>query len=440
MLLLLLLIRTLSTSGHPLPANHLDSRASTDSCDDINNCRKLFDIVWGCLATIFACTWVSVHPNVPPPNQSRLALFGRRLGLMLIAVIAPELMVGFAARQFFAACWYAKEYEVSRTHGFFISMGGFVSRIGHHPVTTSAQLCHWNVSVATPTKYLLDIRAVKVEEIEDKSKGDALSKGVALVQILWFMTQCLARVGEKIAVTELEVTTLAFAVVNVSIWILWWNKPLDVQHPIQVGPREVTDTRTGEPLDNQPEVSIVSGGEKGRKGEANCKGRFGKGLVEALMDSYSWWRLVGTLTGSYSSWDYKPTSHTSVPSFWSTNDSDKEKFLYSLFIECLAGIIFGALHCMAWNAAFHSTAEMWMWRSCSALVAAIPSGFAMGLALIDLVDYGYDRIIVRIFAGFTIPLYTIARLLLITLPLIALRAPPPGALTDVNWSDYIPHL
>jgi hypothetical protein len=44
-----------------------------------------------------------VHPNVPAPNQSRLALFWRRLKMMLIAVIAPEIMVGFAARQFLAA-------------------------------------------------------------------------------------------------------------------------------------------------------------------------------------------------------------------------------------------------------------------------------------------------------------------------------------------------
>jgi hypothetical protein len=81
----------------------LNARTSSDSCDDINNCRKLFDIVWGCLATIFAYTWVSVHPNVPAPNQSWLALFWQRLKMMLIAVIAPEIMVGFAARQFIAA-------------------------------------------------------------------------------------------------------------------------------------------------------------------------------------------------------------------------------------------------------------------------------------------------------------------------------------------------
>ncbi|KAJ7769056.1 hypothetical protein B0H14DRAFT_2259724, partial [Mycena olivaceomarginata] len=76
-----------------------EPRALTDACDDINNCRKLFDIVWGCLATIFACTWVSVHPNVPPPRQSWLALLWRRLKMMLLAVLAPELIVAFAARQ-----------------------------------------------------------------------------------------------------------------------------------------------------------------------------------------------------------------------------------------------------------------------------------------------------------------------------------------------------
>ncbi|KAJ7897947.1 hypothetical protein B0H14DRAFT_2224884, partial [Mycena olivaceomarginata] len=63
------------------------------------------------------------------------------------------------------------------------------------------------------------------------SKGDALSKGMALFQGLWFTLQCLARVHQTLPVTELEAATLAFAVVNIFIWILWWNKPLDVQRP-----------------------------------------------------------------------------------------------------------------------------------------------------------------------------------------------------------------
>ena len=34
---------------------------STDACAG----RTVWDILWSCLATTFAVTWVSVHPNVP---------------------------------------------------------------------------------------------------------------------------------------------------------------------------------------------------------------------------------------------------------------------------------------------------------------------------------------------------------------------------------------
>ncbi|KAJ6592405.1 hypothetical protein B0H19DRAFT_918260 [Mycena capillaripes] len=172
------------------------------------NCRKLFDIVWGCLATIFACTWVSVHPNVPPPNQSWLALFWRRLKMMLIGIIAPEIMVGLAARQFFAA-WKLSTWK-GKTHGFFFCMGGFVSSAGY-PITTRKKL---EDSELGP-EFLKGIQRIRAEEIADKSKGDALSKGVALVQGIWFTTQCLGRLHQRIAITELEVATLGFAVVNI---------------------------------------------------------------------------------------------------------------------------------------------------------------------------------------------------------------------------------
>ncbi|KAJ6582391.1 hypothetical protein B0H19DRAFT_927867, partial [Mycena capillaripes] len=60
----------------------------------------------------------------------------------------------------------------------------------------------------------------------DKSKGDALSKGLALSQGFWFTTQCLARMHQHLALTELEVATVAFAIVSIFIWLRWWNKPL----------------------------------------------------------------------------------------------------------------------------------------------------------------------------------------------------------------------
>lgn len=67
-------------------------------------------------------------------------------------------------------------------------MGGFVSRKDYHPVTTVEQLTD------TP-QFLTDISAIDVEDI--KSKGDALSKGVALFQGLWFATVSCTRPPES---------------------------------------------------------------------------------------------------------------------------------------------------------------------------------------------------------------------------------------------------
>ncbi|KAJ7910780.1 hypothetical protein B0H13DRAFT_596172 [Mycena leptocephala] len=407
MLLLLILVHLLSRNGSAAPVPHtLNVRTSSDSCNDIDNCRKLFNIVWGCLATIFACTWVSVHPNVPAPNQSRLMLYWRRLKMMLIAVIAPELMVGFAARQFVAARILSREFGFSRTHGFFFCMGGFVSSTGY-PVVSKKQLADLDLG----PEFLTSIKNVDAEDIMDKSKGDALSKGLAIVQGLWFTAQCLARVHQRLAVTELEVATLAFAVVNVFIWFLWWNKPLDVQRQIVVGPAK--------PADAQP-ITVVR--------------------VPRLHRFFS---AIGGITINYK---YDPLSSTSVSSFWSLpmNELDNIQGRFTPFaIETLVGAVFGAIHCAAWHADFPTTAEMWMWRSCSSLIVAIPVVFIFLVALVAIADIDESQLReAKLAIGIFVPIsiYVIARLALIILPLVGMRSLPLGALMDVNWSVYIPHL
>lgn len=72
-------------------------------------------------------------------------------------------------------------------------------------------------------------------DIWDKSKGDAFSKGFALLQTGWFLVQTLARFILGLGVTHLEVTTLAYAALNGVIYWFWWNKPLDIQCPIVIG-------------------------------------------------------------------------------------------------------------------------------------------------------------------------------------------------------------
>lgn len=61
--------------------------------------RSIWDILQTCLATTFTCTWVSVHPNVPFLGETKWAILRRRLFLMLLALMAPEIMIMWAFKQ-----------------------------------------------------------------------------------------------------------------------------------------------------------------------------------------------------------------------------------------------------------------------------------------------------------------------------------------------------
>ncbi|KAJ6472555.1 hypothetical protein C8R45DRAFT_1164275, partial [Mycena sanguinolenta] len=244
------------------------------------------------------------------------------------------------------------------------------------------------------------------DSIKDKSKGDALSKSVVLVQCLWFAAQCLARVHQHLAVTELEIATMAFAVVNIFIWLLWLHKPLDVQQPVVI---EL-------PLDppTQPTVFVQL----------------------SLFD-----RCSGAIFGFSAEKQYDP-----LPSFWSLPlDLDDSPF----GILILVGTLFGAVHCAGWNADFPTKAEMWMWRAYSSAIAATPFIiFFNGLLLVAVAPISLFKgtmpstvqlVLQGCLGGVGIAMYVLARLLLIVLPLIGLRSLPQSAFMDVNWSMYIPH-
>ncbi|KAJ7059214.1 hypothetical protein C8F01DRAFT_1026520 [Mycena amicta] len=427
MLFLLAVVSFLTTNRStavPLPFLPLEDRDAPDTCKDIDNCRRLFDIVWGCLATIFfACVWVSIHPNIPPPPSPALPKsaslwrqvkwklidsqgpLGLRLKLMLVGLLAPELIAGFAARQLMVAWKMSKKYELSLTHGFFFCMGGFVDRAGHPIVTSEAK--------QSGTKTLRAIRKTTEAAIKDKSKGDAFSKGIAFFQGLWFVMQCIARTAQHLPLTELEVATLAFAVVNIFTWLLWWGKPLDVRDPLVI------------------EVSPQYNGP----------------LQRLHRRPLAWWIRLASLLGlTYGIDDYNPSANHSVPTFWFLSEEDndaldvvKGTWFFTLIGEFLVAAIFGAIHCIAWHAVFPSIAELWLWRASAVLIA----GITLSLGAIIWLDESYDFVPAETYVAlfsFSILAYIPARLILLVLPFTALRALPLGTFVDVDWSVYIPHL
>ena len=54
------------TSIDASPVSPVGNRSLTPNhCKDLSHCRSIWNIVWSCLVTIFSCTWIAVHPNVP---------------------------------------------------------------------------------------------------------------------------------------------------------------------------------------------------------------------------------------------------------------------------------------------------------------------------------------------------------------------------------------
>ena len=110
----------------------------------------------------------------------------------------------------------------------------------------------------------IDWPSIKEKEISDKSKGDYFSKGVVIIQTGWFIAQCIARGAKRLAITELEVVTLAFSMITMIVYGLWWRKPLDVkvQVPIHLKqPRLLAEKAVGDDVPFQ-NLSISNDAEE----------------------------------------------------------------------------------------------------------------------------------------------------------------------------------
>ena len=116
-LILVYLLYAFQTHAAPLTSLLADSGSnattvlSTSACICPADQRSMWDILWSCLATIFACSWVSVHPNIPGPNESQWRIFLRRLELMFWAVVGPEMIITWAFRQWLSARRLEKIYK-----------------------------------------------------------------------------------------------------------------------------------------------------------------------------------------------------------------------------------------------------------------------------------------------------------------------------------------
>lgn len=148
----------------------------------------------------------------------------------------------------------SKDHELKLVHGFFVSMGGFYYGKEKRLVT-----------LKDVPKLLESLAKVRAVDIREKSKGDALSKTIVVLQISWFVVQCCARAAQKLPITLLEMSALAFAVLSITSYVAWWEKPVDILYQIPLEEHSSMDTdqdrctlyNTDVPSDVDPEPTAA---------------------------------------------------------------------------------------------------------------------------------------------------------------------------------------
>ena len=303
------------------------------------------------------------------------------------------------------------------------------------------------------------LKILQEEDINDKSKQDWLAKGFVLAQTIWFVTQCIARRVLHLALTELELTACAYAVLSAVTYGFWWKKPFNIGRPNQA---------IREPLE-PPEPP----------GEWKDKlDDFRKLLIGVAYDEINFER------------------RSRVPTFYSGRLSPYRSL--GVFIaEVVCAVIFGGIHLIAWNFIFPSHVEQIMWRVSATIVATIPIMWvfaallaARPLAAAAAVEAAaeaaaaataknkpaprrwawYETAPTRYYADLdpdldpdlqaakleakraakratapppaadvVILLYILARFILLAISFSSLRALPPGAFVVVHWTTFIPH-
>ena len=119
-----------STNNQSFPSPQIPLEA-LDHCNDLHSCRTTEEILYSCIAVVFSCTWIAIHPNIPRHFRwwdhaelkdsftiSWARVTAQNVICMLLSLLAPELIILWAMRQWVAARYIANKY-IRKRHVIF---------------------------------------------------------------------------------------------------------------------------------------------------------------------------------------------------------------------------------------------------------------------------------------------------------------------------------
>jgi len=136
------------------------------------------------------------------------------------------------------------------------------------------------------------------------------------------------------------------------------------------------------------------------------------------------------------------SNRLSVPTFYAPPSQNDD---LAVWIGSIVGILFGGIHCIAWFFPFPSIIEEYIWRASAVAITAIPVFFFIEFLINKRISdksrfKGLFKLFQHSMAFFCIVVYLVARIALLVVPFLVLRSLPPGSLSAIKWSSFIPHI
>ncbi|KIJ14017.1 hypothetical protein PAXINDRAFT_100368 [Paxillus involutus ATCC 200175] len=365
------------------------------------NYRSVWSILGTCALTLIICIWKTSFPNIMhEPSRYKVVLY--RVGLGLVALVSPEITTVRAYTEWRLAGKIQEEFSDrgwTRTHGFFALMGGFLLQDG-----TRQELLKDTDGLARPRGEVIVNSKITKEEIRDRSKSDGIGNAVLVLQLSWFILQVIARAANDLAITLVEIDTLALAVLSLPLFFFWWSKPMAVEHPhiFYIYKQRSTDSSADDDDGTQ-------------KASFNSE----QDYTFSISRGRRYW--LGEIIG--------------------VREVDQNSFSVLLIVW----IIFGSLHLIAWDFQFPSQVEKIMWRAASLTLIGAPCFYLLVIVvgkkrLYALAEPQLPGMILPILIFGPILLGVVARVVLLVLMFASLRDLPPSAHDTVPWTVYVPHL
>ncbi|KAK6528139.1 hypothetical protein TWF281_009390 [Arthrobotrys megalospora] len=410
--------------------------------------RGTLTLITTCLLTMFICTWVVIHRRVYSSDSMGQWHKG---AIFLKAIVAPEfiavegLQEWSQVRKMVAQCAEYKDEEgksMELIHAFYISMLALRYRVNR----TTAR-------VIWPNQYIWLLQngfiqwkdhaawGLSKRDIEDKSNTDGFAKATALVQVFWFVAQCIMRATHDLPLAPLESMTISYIPLFAVTYFFWWFKPKDIMSPTIVDLPTMTSAQREEFEDLAISSDFDDEGLERQNSWGNIWALTPRVFEKEYEVAKRAERLEQQTRTVYS--NGKGGVNVAVTSEVAVYKGERvvahwDPDLYGSWLWpliCLFGASFGALHLISWETHFPTFVELWLWRA-----SAIASIVSL------LIFMHYPRVVLRWGGPLTLlsiispAMYLMSRVVMIAGAIAAFRLSDPALYETYVVSDYWIHI